>query len=141
MSSQLTPSDTSHEGGRPVQRTPTERLPPAGTPSLIATQAERRPERSRQRAEPALPCVVAQTYEPSPPNARDLEVLDALQDRDGRLTEVELIDGRLLKVWNIAWGYDEGDSYAHVTTNISPSVEGAGVDAFFTHEVMTIKPR
>ena len=82
----------------------------------------------------------ARTYEPGPPDERDLEVLAALQDRDGRLTEVELIDGRRLRVWNIAWGYDQGDSHAHVTTNISPAIDGEAVDFFFTREVRTITP-
>jgi hypothetical protein len=43
-----------------------------------------------------------------------------------------------LLVFNIAWGEDFGDDYEHVTTNISPSVEGTTVDLFFTDEVAEI---
>lgn len=45
-----------------------------------------------------------------------------LRDRDGMPTTVTLRDGRELTVWNIAWGYDIDDDYAHITTNCSPSV-------------------
>jgi hypothetical protein len=78
-------------------------------------------------------------YEPAEPDPRDREVLALLQRRDGSLTEVLLIDGRGLRVWNIAWGYDAGASWAHITTNISPDAEGEAVDFFFTHEVEAIR--
>jgi hypothetical protein len=48
---------------------------------------------------------------------------------------VRLADDRLLRVLNIAWGYDLGDDHAHVTTNISPSEAGADIDFFFTCEI------
>ncbi|WP_052664452.1 hypothetical protein [Nitriliruptor alkaliphilus] len=38
-------------------------------------------------------------------------------------------------VVNIAWGYDIGDTHAHVTTNCSPAIEGEPMDVFFTHDV------
>jgi hypothetical protein len=41
-------------------------------------------------------------------------------------------------VRNIAWGYDIGDEFAHVTTNVSPAVEGASIDFFFTSEVRAV---
>jgi hypothetical protein len=47
-----------------------------------------------------------------------------------------LRDGRQLSVFNIAWGYDEGEAYAHVTTNVSPSVSGESVEVFVTDEVV-----
>jgi hypothetical protein len=47
-----------------------------------------------------------------------------------------LIDGQRYLVFNIAWGYDEGDEWAHVTTNISPRIEGEHVDFFFTSLVV-----
>lgn len=78
-------------------------------------------------------------YEPGIPDPRDLEILAVLQERDGRLTEVDLKDGRTCKVWNIAWGYDAGDSWSHITTNCSPYVTGQDLDFFFTHEVSTIR--
>jgi hypothetical protein len=55
------------------------------------------------------------------------------------MTMVELSDGRSYRVWNIAWGYDAGDSWAHITTNISPDVSGEEIDFFFTHEVDAIR--
>jgi hypothetical protein len=78
-------------------------------------------------------------YEPDDPSPRDLEVLARLQGRDGSLTEVQLTDGRSVRVWNIAWGYDVGDSWAHITTNISPDIAGEDVDFISTHEVEAIR--
>ncbi|GAA4923283.1 hypothetical protein HD597_000384 [Nonomuraea thailandensis] len=69
---------------------------------------------------------------------QDQAILRLLQDRDGVATEVTLHDGTSLTVFNIAWGYDMGDVYAHVTTNISPDVEGACIDFFFTDAVRVI---
>lgn len=51
---------------------------------------------------------------------------------------VTLLDGRTYTVHNIAWGYDSGDAHAHVTTNISPDVDGASIDLFFTNEISRI---
>jgi hypothetical protein len=68
----------------------------------------------------------------------DEAILRLLRQRDGRLTKVVLGDGRTLAVFNIAWGHDVGDSFAHVTTNISPSVEGADIDVFTTDSVVAI---
>ncbi|MFD0149438.1 hypothetical protein ACWGQ4_00230 [Streptomyces sp. NPDC055721] len=72
------------------------------------------------------------------PQPRDEATLQLLQDRDGLPSEVLLRDGVTLTVFNIAWGYDLGDEYAHVTSNISPAVEGATVDLFFTSSVVAI---
>ena len=72
-----------------------------------------------------------------PPPA-DESLIRLLQERDGRSSVVLLRDGRRLDVWNIAWGYDMGDEYAHVTTNISPTVEGASIDFFFTNDVTAV---
>ncbi|MFF9351545.1 hypothetical protein [Streptomyces sp. NPDC014734] len=44
----------------------------------------------------------------------------------------------MLTVFNIAWGYDLGDEYAHITTNISPDVDGESVDFFFTGSLAAI---
>jgi hypothetical protein len=43
------------------------------------------------------------------------------------------------RVWNIAWGYDAGDSWAHITTNTSPDGRGEEADFFFTHGVSAIR--
>lgn len=82
---------------------------------------------------------MASGYEPGTPDPRDLAILAVLQERDGRLTEVDLKDGRTCKVWNIACGYDARDSWAHITTNVSPSLLGQGIDFFFTHEVGIVR--
>lgn len=68
----------------------------------------------------------------------DEELIDLLVRRDGMTTEVVLRDGRRLRVVNIAWGYDDGDAHAHVTTNVSPFVALAPADFFFTGEVATV---
>src|ERR1035437_7272723 len=44
-------------------------------------------------------------------------------------------DGNILTVFNIAWGYDVGDEYSHVTSSVSPAVEGSAVHLFFTNDV------
>jgi len=62
----------------------------------------------------------------------DAELIALFQRQDGMRTEVVLGDGRRLSVWNIAWGYDMGDEYAHITTNCSPPVGHEPVD-FFLH--------
>ena len=67
---------------------------------------------------------------------RDVELLRVLRERDGVETVVVLRDGRRLVVHDIAWGYDIGDEWAHVTTNVSPGVDGASIEFFSTIEVM-----
>jgi hypothetical protein len=72
------------------------------------------------------------------PAPRDDELLRILQERDAVETVVVLRDGRRLRVHDIAWGYDMGDDWAHVTSNVSPGVEGASVDFFFTSDVVLV---
>ena len=43
--------------------------------------------------------------------------------------------GEKYRVLNIAWGYRLGDQYALITTNISPSIDGEEIDAFFTSDI------
>jgi hypothetical protein len=68
----------------------------------------------------------------------DQELIDLLVGRDGITTEVVLRDAKRLRVVNIAWGYDDGDAHAHITTNISPFVAEAAADFFFTSKVVTV---
>lgn len=70
--------------------------------------------------------------------AADESVLGVFQERDGRPTRALLRDGRSLVVHNIAWGYDDGDEWAHITSNISPRVQGFGIDFFHTSEVLSL---
>lgn len=64
-----------------------------------------------------------------------IEIFNFLNDTEAIVT---LGDGRELKVWNIAWAYDESDDFAHITSNISPTKEGASIDFFYTNEIKTI---
>jgi hypothetical protein len=69
------------------------------------------------------------------PAPRDGDLIALLNERDGGATRVEMRDGSALTVFNIAWGYDMGDEFAHVTTNISPPIDGATTDHFRTNDV------
>jgi hypothetical protein len=73
------------------------------------------------------------------PHSNDLAILAVLQGRDGLLTEVVLRSGAMHRCFNIAWGYDTGDEFSHVTTNISPDVPGEEIDFFFTSEVLALR--
>jgi hypothetical protein len=68
----------------------------------------------------------------------DDDIVQLLVKRDGIPTVVKLRDGRSLAVIDIAWGYDEGHEYAHVTTNVSPGNNAMQVDLFFTSEVSAV---
>ncbi|MFJ6455479.1 hypothetical protein [Paenarthrobacter sp. NPDC091669] len=59
--------------------------------------------------------------------------------RDGIATLVDVRDGPTFTVFNIAWGYDLGDEYAHMTTNASPFVAGLPIDFFFTDRVIQVR--
>ena len=69
---------------------------------------------------------------------KDKSIIDIFKSRDGLETKVEFKNGRLISVWNIAWGYDIGDEFAHITTNISPNIDNATIDFFFTNEISKI---
>jgi len=69
---------------------------------------------------------------------RDKKIIDLFNENDGRLLTVEMNDGEQYKIWNIAWGYDMGDEFAHVTGNISPSVENSSIDFFYTNDIRKI---
>lgn len=72
------------------------------------------------------------------PPPRDSQLIELFQRRDGLATVVVLRDGQRLTVHNIAWGYDMGDQFAHVTSNISPFVAGEPIEFFFTSEVRDV---
>ena len=73
------------------------------------------------------------------PHPRDLEVLRILTQRDGVLTEVVLKSGEVFRCFNIAWGYDMGDEFSHITTNVSPFVDGEQGDFFFSNDVAELR--
>jgi hypothetical protein len=68
----------------------------------------------------------------------DKALVDLLRERDGDSTIVILEDGQRLDVRNIVWGYDQGDKYAHISTNVSPRLAGQPFDFFFTSQVQTV---
>jgi hypothetical protein len=69
----------------------------------------------------------------------DEEIISLLQQRDRIATEVILRDGKCCLVYDIAWGYDDGDTFAHITTNISPGGPGSSIDFFFTNDIAAIR--
>jgi len=69
------------------------------------------------------------------PKPLDQVVISILRSRDSLPTEVWVEGGQTYVVYNIAWGYDIGDEYSHVTTNVSPPVEGRTIDFFLTNEI------
>ena len=65
-----------------------------------------------------------------------ITALTILKKRDPDPTDVQLEDGRVLRVYNVAPGRDLGDEFDHVTTNISPSPAcDHTVDVFYTNEI------
>lgn len=70
--------------------------------------------------------------------SRAAEIVPILRKRDGRATSVTLTEGSVLTVFNIAWGSDEGEDYEHLTTNISPSIQGSSTDFFLTSDVWSV---
>lgn len=75
------------------------------------------------------------------PPPRDEALLALFHAHDRSPLRVVLRSGSILTVFNIAWGYDSGDEYSHVTTNMSPDVEGSEVDFFFTDDVDRVLER
>ena len=49
-----------------------------------------------------------------------------------------LSGARTLRIFNVAWGEGLGDDFEHITSNISPRVDDATIDFFFTDEVASI---
>ncbi|MBV8386719.1 MAG: hypothetical protein JO367_05130 [Actinobacteria bacterium] len=76
-----------------------------------------------------------------PERVRDEALIKLFRDRDGVDSEVTLANGIRIIVRNIAWGYDDADEWAHVTTNISPEVAGYSVDTFSTKDVVLVSDR
>lgn len=66
-------------------------------------------------------------------------MIDLLVARNGVRTLVAVEEGDTFTVVNIAWGYDLGDEYAHVTTNASPFVDDLPIDVFSTDRVTQVR--
>jgi hypothetical protein len=69
---------------------------------------------------------------------RDDALIRLLKARYGMPTIAVLEDGSEYIFVNIACGYDLGDEYAHINTNMSPSFEGMDCDFFFTNELVAL---
>ena len=69
---------------------------------------------------------------------KDKSIIDIFEIRDGLETKVELKNGKLISIWNIAFGYGVGEEFAHITTNISPNIDHATIDHFLTNEISKI---
>ncbi|MGI2878241.1 hypothetical protein ACRTEE_18435 [Vibrio alginolyticus] len=72
-------------------------------------------------------------------NYADTEIIKIFKEQDGMWTLVELENEQCYRVLNIAWGYDMGDKWAHITTNISPGEDGVDVDFFYTFEIKLLR--
>lgn len=69
---------------------------------------------------------------------RDKEIIQLLRTRHGIETEIILRNGEKKKTWNITEGYDMGEAYANMTTNISPSIDGATIDLINISDIVEI---
>jgi hypothetical protein len=68
----------------------------------------------------------------------DQSIIDVLVELDGTVVKAILLDESVHLVLEIAWGYDWGDDFAHITTNCSPGREDLPLDLFFTKEIAVI---
>jgi len=75
---------------------------------------------------------------PKEPARIDQSIIDVLVEHDGTVVKVILLDESVHLVLDIAWGYDWGDDFAHITTNCSPGREDLPLDLFFTNEIAVI---
>jgi len=66
-------------------------------------------------------------------------IVGILERRTGVETTVRMATGETYAVFNLAWGRDMGAAWEHVTTNISPDVEGASLDFFLTDDVVKLE--
>lgn len=72
---------------------------------------------------------------------KDQHIIEIFKEADQKEKVIYLGNNRVLTVWNITWGYDIGDEFAHITTNISPEIKNADIDFFYTNEIQKIEDR
>jgi len=72
---------------------------------------------------------------------KDKHIIEIFKTTDQIEKAVYLDNNSTLTVWNIAWGYDIGDEFAHETTNISPEIKNSEIDYFYTNEIQKIEDR
>lgn len=70
---------------------------------------------------------------------KDEHIIKIFKTTDQIEKMVCLDNNSVLTVWNIAWGYDIGDEFAHITTNISPEIKNSNIDCFYTNEIQKIE--
>ena len=70
---------------------------------------------------------------------KDEHIIKIFKTTDQIEKMVFLDNNSVLTVWNIAWGYDIGDEFAHITTNISPEIKNSDIDYFYTNEIQKIE--
>ncbi|MBI2261008.1 MAG: hypothetical protein HYU62_05015 [Caulobacterales bacterium] len=58
--------------------------------------------------------------------------------RDGKLTLVELDDGRMIRAFNSAYGRDLGEEWEHTTFNCSPVVDGEPTEFVQTSDIVRV---
>src|SRR6185312_7083075 len=76
-------------------------------------------------------------FPPQPPPG-DSALIDLLNSRRDKATFVHLQDGRVLEVFDIAWGYDPGEATAHITTNCSPPRADRPIDLIGSSEIFKV---
>jgi hypothetical protein len=76
-------------------------------------------------------------FPPQPPPS-DTSLVNLLNSRRDIATLVHIRDGRLLEVFDIAWGYDPGEAEALITTNCSPPRPDRPIDLIHSHEIMSV---
>ena len=69
---------------------------------------------------------------------KDKDIIKIFNSHDGIPLEVTVKSMKKHIVLNIAWGYDDGDEYSHISTNISPSIDGYDFDFFYSNEILKI---
>lgn len=72
---------------------------------------------------------------------KDQHIIAIFKTTDQLEKAVYLDNNTILTVFNIAWGYDIGDEFAHITTNISPEILNSDIDYFYTNEIQKIEDR
>ena len=69
---------------------------------------------------------------------RGAALVKLLEARDGLLTLLVLADGRTHRSFNVAAGRDIGAVWEHISTNVSPDVEGETSEFMFTGEIVEV---
>jgi hypothetical protein len=97
---------------------------------LMATLSKRGNKKSTEDAsEPEIDQIAQHADKP---------IIECFRSLDNRKSIVKLEDGKSFVVWNIVYGYDMGEDFAYITTNINPTIAGTSIDGFCTNEIAEI---